>query len=252
MFWFVPPPLRPTAESISDRLLGRSFSKDEDQPQSSPVALLSYKLWQRRFSGQANVLGQLITTNAGAGTRYTIVGVLPRDFQFPEQTEIWFSAGAMGVRVPPPGSSQRCCAWLEVVARLKPGVKVQQAQFQISMISRRFAERNVKVAPGLIVNVVPLRDMLTGAVRRPLLILLSAVCCLLLIACVNVANLLLVRGANRRKEIALRVALGASRSRIIRQLVTESVLLAVAGGAIGTVLAVWGLKGIIAISGRSN
>jgi putative ABC transport system permease protein len=214
--------------------LGRAFTAEEDKP-GSRVVILSYGLWQRRFGGDATIIGRALTLNAEA---YTVIGVMPRSFQFPTQRDqLW-----VPIAFPADEAAQRGSHYLEVVARMKPGVTLQQAQAEMSMIAARlekqYPEQNMRVGS----VVTPLHEEVVGDIKPALLVLLGAVGFVLLIACANVANLLLARAAMRQKEISLRLALGASRSRLIRQFLTESVLLAGIGGAVGLLFSFAGLR----------
>lgn len=215
--------------------LGRDFSADEDKPDAGKVVILSHGLWQRRYGGVAGILGKEILLNY---EKHTVIGVMPAGFQFLQSY--------IGLWVPAAFSQQELASrgnhYLNVVARLKPGVTAEQAQADIASITARIAKSYPTEAENLKAAVVPMREELAGESRRPLMILLAAVGFVLLIACANIANLLLARAANRRREIAIRTALGASRSRIVGQLLTESVLLAGIGGSIGLLFASWSFR----------
>ncbi len=224
-------------------LLGRGFLPGEDQPDTSAVAVLSHGFWQQRFGGDTNILGKTLTLDSFWRRNFTIVGVMPADFKLPTGEEVWVSAGWMLG-----GTPRRNAGWYEVVARLKPGVTVGQAQAEMNLIQARIAQQFPEAGVGPRTKVVPLREEWVGSAQRPLLVLSGAVGLILLIACGNVANLMLARAASRRKEITLRLVLGARRWRVVRQLLTESVLLASLGGVGGVLLAHWGVNLFIAAS----
>ncbi|MGH9672552.1 MAG: ABC transporter permease, partial [Bryobacteraceae bacterium] len=222
--------------------LGRSFSADEDRSGAQRTAILSHALWIRLFGGRNDARGSKITLDSYGLVTFEVVGVMPPGFSFPDQAELWIPVGATEMRIPPPGASQRCCRWLQVFARLKDGVTIEQARAQMSLIQRRLAQEYPASDVSPEVSVIGLQDQIVGPVRLALYILQAAVIGVLLIACANVANLLLARAASRQKEIVVRSAIGAGRGRILQQLLTESAVIALLGGAIGFVLALGVLR----------
>jgi putative ABC transport system permease protein len=221
--------------------LGRAFLPEEDRPEGNLAAILSYEYWRRRFAADPNVIGRKLTVDTFGRRDYTIVGVMQPGFRFPNQNEIWLPVGWDGI------PRARRGPWLSVIARLKDGVSPAQAQAELGVVQARIGQQNREASSSVVV--IPLLDQTLGArLRSALLILWGVVTCVLLIACANVANLLLARAADRQKEIAVRLALGGSRWRMIRQLLTESMLLAFMGGALGLLLAGWSLKLLIAFN----
>jgi putative ABC transport system permease protein len=214
--------------------LGRTFSAEEDQPGRNRVAVLSYGLWQRRFGGDSGILGKNVVVD---GNSFTIVGVAPRDFRLLDTpSELW-----MPYTLDAKELSQRGFKTLRVIGHLKRGVSLKQASVEMRSIAGRIEQQYQDTNSGWSTKIVPLRDQLVGDIGPTLWTLLGAVVFVLLIACANVANLLLARAGTREKEIALRTALGANPLRLVRQLLTESVLLGLAGGLLGLALAAWGI-----------
>ncbi len=224
-------------------LVGRVFTADEDKPGGAPVVVLSYGLWQRRFGGDAGLVNRTLSLNDKS---YTVIGVMPEGFKFPSRVEMWVPVGQLAGEA----------AWqqrgnhpgLYGVARLKDGVTIEQARTGMDNIAAGLETRYRDSNDGNRVRIIALLENYVGDVRQRLWVLLGAVGFVLLIACANVANLTLARATLRQKELAVRAALGAGRWRIARQLLTESVLLAVLGGGGGLLLAQWGVELILKVS----
>jgi predicted permease len=220
-------------------LLGRDFLPEEDRPGAAPVVILGYGLWKTKFGGDPEIVGKpIILTDQS----YTVVGVLPEHFWFYSKPDVLVPIGN-STQLWRTNREMRSGTF--VVARLRPAVSLEQARADLGPIGSRLAEAYPKANAAHSINAKGMMQDVVGDVRGSLYLLLGAVGFVLLIACVNVANLLLVRAASRQKEIAVRVAMGASRWRMTRQLLTESVCLAVAGGALGLLIAYWGTETLV-------
>jgi putative ABC transport system permease protein len=214
--------------------VGREFLPEEDQPGRNNVVILSHGLWQRRFAGEPKILNQTLLLS---GQSYTVIGVMPATFRFGgPDLDLWTPMAFTSQQAQNHGGH-----FLAAIGQLKPGVTVEQARTEMLAIAGRLAAQHPAANTGWSVKLMPLLEFAVRSIKPALLVLLGAVAFVLLIACANVANLLLARAAGRQKEIAIRTALGAGRARIVRQLLTESALLALVGGAVGWLLAKWGM-----------
>ena len=218
--------------------LGRAFLPEDDKPGTISTAIISDGLWKRRFGADPAIVGKQVQISSRP---ITVVGVMPAGFEYPEQTQIWVTS-AVNLSEEPRDNR----AW-SAIARLNPGVDVKRAQIQVSAVNERLAKEFRESNKGWDANLSTLHERLVREVKPSLLALLGAVGFVLLIACANVANLLLARGASRQKEIAIRAAMGASRTRVLRQMLTESVLLSVIGGVVGLLLSVWLTQALLSI-----
>jgi putative ABC transport system permease protein len=220
--------------------VGRGFAPTEDQHGAGRVVVLSDGLWKRRFGADPRVIGQTVMLD---GNSYSVIGVAPAGFSYPDRPDLWlplvFSESDLD-----PGN--RGAHWLGVIARVAPGVSVAQAHGEMVSLTKRLEQQFPRSNTGMTAAVIPLQEYMVGDVSDALVVIMGAVAFVLLIACANIANLLLVRAASRESEMAVRTALGAGSWRIVRQLVTESVLLAAVGGVLGALLALWGVDLLLA------
>ena len=231
-------------------IMGRTFKPDEDQLGANPTVMISEGLWKRKFGSNPHIVGQTIILD---GVGRTIIGVMPASFRL----RAWnFSPGDIYTPVGEyrePAFRDRASAWgMDALARLKPGVTLREAAEDMARVNRGLEATYPDVDANIKTNIVPLKEQMVGDVRPVLLVLMGAVIFVLLIACVNVANLQLARATAREREFAVRVALGAKQGRLIRQVLTESLALAGVGGALGVMLAYWGIKGAVALTAVNN
>ncbi len=228
-----------------DPVLGRTFQAGEDVQGGPKVTILTYGLWQRRFGGDPGIVGKALTLN---GESYTVVGVLPASFQFAlRPADLWVPYQPTQNQL-----TRRFLHGTNLIGRLKSDKSVSDAQAELSLIAGRIEQQYNDSHAGTTARIVPLQEEIVGSVKPILLVLLAAVGFVLLIACANVASLLLTRALSRQKEVAIRSALGASRWRVIRQLLTESMLLSIAGGAAGLLIAYWGVPALVAVLPQSQ
>ncbi|HUK91136.1 MAG TPA: ABC transporter permease, partial [Blastocatellia bacterium] len=222
-----------------DPIVGQGFKPEDDKPGMGAYALIGYDLWRRTFGSDQGIIGRSLTLN---GIPRTVIGVMPPGLKFPKDEEIWFPIGF------DPQAANRMAHFLHVVGRLKPGVDIKSAQAEMKVIADGLAEKYPDTNRGRSTNVTFLYDDILGDAHLALLVLFGAVCFVLLIACANVANLMLAKASGREREMAVRIALGAGRGRLVQQLLTESVVLSFLGGVLGLVLMVLGIRSIIRIA----
>jgi len=226
-------------------LLGRLFTPDDDRPNAAPVVVLTHRLWQRRFGEDRNIIGKKIELDTRS---FEVIGVLPQGFYFMNPLAEFWVPYALDRQRDWRANSGRSIP--SILGRLKPGVAMAAAQAEMRTIAGQL-EQSYVFNKKTSVNIVPLREVLTGEVRTSLLVLLGAVSVLLLVACFNVASMMLARSSSRRREIAVRTSLGAGRGAIVRQLLVESLLLAGAGGAVGFLVALWGVNAMVELTPRN-
>ena len=225
-------------------MLGRTFTDEESDPKRGDVVVISYGFWQRQFGGSRDAVGKTVQLE---GTPVTVIGVMPADFKwFVKENSRTGKPAELWAPFKPRASSRG--RFMSAVGRLKPGATLASARDEMNNIMANLGRQQPDYNNNTGVTLVPVREQLAGEIRKPLLVLLGAVAFVLLIACANVANLMLARAAARSKEIAIRAALGAGSARIVRQLLTESLLLSLAGGALGVGLAAWGVDALVALS----
>jgi len=218
-------------------IAGRTFSEEEDRPGGAPVILLSKGLWQRRFGGDPKIVGQTVPIN---GLSATVIGIMPNDYR--PNLEFWMPL-AISYE-----NADRGLHNIQVVGRLAPNVSLESAQAEMKGIAARLANQYPDFNTGWDVVLFPYQNLVTFNIRWALLTLLAAVCCVLLIACINVANLLLARAVSREKEIAVRLAIGATRGRLVRQVLTESVIVSLMGGVVGVLIALWSTQLLVSLN----
>ena len=229
-------------------ILGRGFTKDDSEPGRTQVVVLSFGFWQRQFAGRQDVINQPVRLN---GQPFTIVGVMPATLNFPDTSNFWvptaYDVPSCGGPANADPRSQRGSHCLRGIARMKEGTSVQQANAELTTISDQLARQYPEESSNFIGRATLLQDRLVGSARTPLLVLLGAVGCVLLIVVANVANLLMARATVRARELAIRAAIGADRSTLMRQLLTESIVIALVGGGLGVLLAFWGVDLMLAL-----
>src|SRR5689334_17094127 len=228
-------------------ILGRGFTREDSEPGRNQVVVLSFGFWQRQFAGRSEVINQEVRLN---GQPFTIVGVMPATLNFPDTSNFWIPAAydvpTCGGPNPDP-KAQRGAHCLRGIARIKEGTSLEQANAELTTISDQLAKQYPEESSNFIGRAAMLQERLVGSARTPLLVLLGAVGCVLLIVVANVANLLMARATVRAREMAIRAAIGADRSTLMRQLLTESVVIALVGGGLGVLLAFWGVDLILAL-----